>query len=71
MSLKVKVGPPVLAINRGQSMLVTELDGQISWPSPRGFYVSDTRLISAWSIYANGEIWNLLNSGAVTHFAAR
>jgi glycogen debranching enzyme len=27
-------------------------------------------LISAWEIYANGYSWNLLNSGAITYFAA-
>ena len=31
----------------------------------------DTRLISGWTIYANGEEWELLNGAALTHFAAR
>jgi glycogen debranching enzyme len=71
VSLKIKVGPPVLTINQGHSILVTEFDGQISWPSERGFFCWDTRLISAWAIYANGERWQLLNSGAITNFAAQ
>lgn len=71
MSLKIKVGPPVLTINQGHSMLVTEWDGHIPWPSKRGFFCWDTRVISAWSIYANGETWDLLNSGAITNFAAQ
>jgi glycogen debranching enzyme len=71
MSLKIKVGPSLLAINQGYSLLLTEPDGQIPWPSKCGFFVRDTRLISAWSIYANGEPWNLLNSGAITYFAAQ
>jgi hypothetical protein len=29
MTLKVKVGPPLLTINQGHSLLVTGLDGQI------------------------------------------
>jgi glycogen debranching enzyme len=71
VSLKIKVGPPVLTINQGHSMLITEWDGRIPWPSTRGFFVWDTRMISAWWIYANGESWELLNSGAITHFAAQ
>jgi glycogen debranching enzyme len=41
------------------------LDGQINWPSDKGLYFRDTRLISNWSIYANGEPWMLLNGGAI------
>lgn len=51
--------------------MLTEPDGQISWPTQKGFYFFDTRLISSWRIYANGEEWDLLNSGSVTHFASR
>jgi glycogen debranching enzyme len=71
MSLKVKVGPPLLTINQGHSLLVTEPDGQIPWPTKDGFFVWDTRVISAWNIYANGYNWDLLNSGAITYFAAQ
>jgi glycogen debranching enzyme len=70
MALKVTVGPPLLTINQGQSLLVTDLDGQIRWPTKCGFFVWDTRIISAWQIYANGYDWELLNSGAITYFAA-
>jgi glycogen debranching enzyme len=71
MSLKIKVGPPLLTINQGYSLLVTELNGQIPWPTKCGFFVQDTRLISAWAIYTNGESWELLNSGAIAYFAAQ
>jgi glycogen debranching enzyme len=71
MSFKIKVGPNLLTINQGHSLLVTAPDGQIPWPTKCGFFVRDTRMISAWSIYANGEPWELLNSGAITYFAAQ
>ena len=71
MSFKVQVGPPQIAIHQGQTVLVTEQDGQINWPSEKGLYFLDTRVISSWKIYANGEPWNLLNGGAVTHYASR
>lgn len=71
MTFKVQVGPAQIAIHQGQTVLVTEPDGQVNWPSKRGFYFRDTRMISAWAIYANGEPWDLLNGGAVASHAAR
>jgi glycogen debranching enzyme len=71
MSFKVQVGPPQVAIHQGQTVLVSEQDGQISWPSEKGLYFLDTRIVSNWAIYANGESWELLNGGPVTYYAAR
>ena len=64
MTFKVQVGPPQIAIHQGQTVLVTDSDGQIAWPSDKGLYFFDTRVISAWAIYANGQDWDLLNGGA-------
>ena len=55
MAFKVQVGPAQIAIHQGQSVLLTEPDGQVNWPSNRGLYFRDTRVMSAWAIYANGE----------------
>ncbi len=52
-------------------MLVTRPDGQIDWPSDMGFYVHDTRMVSAWHVFANGAEWDVLNGAAVAHYAAR
>ena len=71
MSLEIAIGPPRLAINEGLSFLVTGQDGQIIWPTHQGLYACDTRLVSSWQIYANGEPWDLLNSGNIAHFAAK
>ena len=71
MPFKVQVGPPQIAIHQAMTVLVTESDGQINWPSDKGLYFFDTRLISAWSVYANGTPWELLNGGAVNFDAAR
>ncbi|MBZ9987649.1 amylo-alpha-1,6-glucosidase [Mesorhizobium sp. BH1-1-5] len=71
MTLEIAIGPPRLAINDGLSFLVTDQDGQITWPTHQGLYASDTRLMSSWQIYANGEPWDLLNSGNIAHFAAK
>jgi glycogen debranching enzyme len=71
MPFKVEVGPPQISIHQGQTVLVTDPDGHIEWPSDKGLYFLDTRVISAWAIYANGEPWELLNGGAVNYDNAR
>src|SRR6476660_4239894 len=71
MPFKVQVGPPQIAIHQGQTVLISEPDGQIQWPSDKGLYFLDTRVVSRWTIYANGASWELLNGGAITYYAAR
>jgi glycogen debranching enzyme len=71
MPFKVQVGSPQVAIHQGQIILLTEPDGQIVWSSDKGLYFFDTRVISAWSVYANGEHWDLLSGGASTYDTAR
>lgn len=71
MPFKVEVGPPQIAIHHAQTVLITDPDGEVEWPSDKGLYFLDTRVISAWAIYANGEPWELLNGGAVTADIAR
>ncbi len=71
MALEVSVGPPRLSISQGYGVLISDPDGQIPWPTDKGFYDSDTRLISSWQIFADGEPWSLLNGGNVSYFAER
>ena len=71
MTVKVQVGPAQIAIHQGQTVLISEEDGQINWPSEKGLYFFDTRIVSSWRIYANGEPWELLNGGAISYYASR
>jgi glycogen debranching enzyme len=71
MPFKVQVGPRQIAIHQGQTVLVSEPNGEIHSPSERGLYFFDTRIISSWTIYANGEQWELLNGGAISYYASR
>jgi hypothetical protein len=71
MPFKVQVGPHQVSIHHGQTILVSEADGQINSPSEKGLYFFDTRVINSWAIYANGEPWDLLNGGAITPYASR
>jgi glycogen debranching enzyme len=71
MAFKVQVGPPQISIHQGQTVLISEQDGQINWPSDKGLYFLDTRVVSSWRVYANGEPWELLNGGAISYYASR
>jgi glycogen debranching enzyme len=71
MSLEVKVGPPQLAIHRGYTMLLTEPNGEIDFPSDKGLYFFDTRMVSSWAVYADGVPWELLNGGTPSSLLAR
>ena len=57
MTFKVQVGPAQIAIHQGRTVLVCESDGTIAYPSEKGLYFNDTRVISSWSLYADGEQW--------------
>ena len=71
MAFKVHVGPPQITVHQGQTVLVSELDGQINWPSEKGLYFLDTRMISNWAIYANGEQFELLTGGPLSYYTSR
>ena len=38
MAFKVQVGPPQVAIHQAMTVLVTEPDGQVGWPTDKGLY---------------------------------
>lgn len=71
MALEVTVGPPVLTVNNGYTFLVSELDGSITSASDQGLYARDTRYLSGYQLYINGQRWTLLNSGAVAYYASQ
>ena len=71
VSTEVKVGPHQLTSSEGHVVLVTSPSGQIDSPGDHGLYFFDTRLISNWAVSANGDPWQLLNSGSLTHYAVR
>jgi glycogen debranching enzyme len=71
MPFKVQVGPRQISVHHGQTVLISESSSEVDWPSEKGLYFLDTRVISSWRIYANGEPWELLNGGAVSYYASR
>ncbi len=71
MTFKVQVGPAQIAIHQGRTVLVCESNGTIASPGERGLYFNDTRMISNWSLYADGAAWDLLSGGAVNYDVSR
>ena len=68
-SFKVQVGPAQITIHQGRTVLVCEPDGTVPAHSEKGLYFNDTRIISSWSLYADGQRWDLLSGGATSHDA--
>jgi glycogen debranching enzyme len=71
MPVSISVGPPVVTINQGSTFMVTAPDGQILADSEQGVFADDTRFVSYFAIFANGEPWQLLTSAAISYYAAR
>jgi hypothetical protein len=47
----------------------SEPDGSVIAYTDQGFYYRDTRYISNYEFYADGEHWILQNSGAIAYYA--
>ena len=71
MAIEVTVGPPQITINRGNTFVLSEPDGSVTARSDQGFYCRDTRYVSNYDLYADGEHWVLQNSGAIAYYASR
>ena len=71
MPLEIRIGPPHLVVHEGQTVWVSEPDGQVGEDDQKGLLFRDTRLINYWRVNANGQEWELVSGGAISHFAAR
>lgn len=71
MPVEISVGPPILTINQGSTFMVTDLNGEIAAESEMGVFAADTRLVSYYAIFANGQSWVRLSSSATAYYAAR
>jgi len=71
MPVEISVGPPILTINQGSTFMVTDLNGEIAAESEMGVFAADTRFVSYYAIFANGQPWVRLSSSATAYYAAR
>ena len=58
MAIEV-VGLPLVTINRGDTFILSEADGCITPYTDQGIYSRDTRYVSSYEIFADGENWTL------------
>src|SRR5262249_37954073 len=56
---------------RGNTFVLSELDGSITAYTDQGIYSRDTRYVSNYEMFADGERWILQNSGAIAYYASR
>jgi glycogen debranching enzyme len=71
MAVKVSIGPPILTINQGNTVMVTDLGGEIALESEQGVFANDTRFVGAYEIRSNGRPWTRLTSSATTYLSAK
>jgi glycogen debranching enzyme len=71
MPVEISVGPPVLTINQGSTFMVTDLNGEIAAGSEQGVFAADTRFVSYYKIFANGQPWQRLSSSPTMYSAVR
>ena len=70
MRLEIKVGPPLLAVHQGYTVMISDMDGQIPVEDDKGLYFLDTRLISVFRLFADGASWKLLSGATPAACAA-
>lgn len=51
--------------------MLSELDGYITAYSDQGMYSRDTRFVSNYEMFADGQRWILQNSGVIAYYASR
>jgi len=51
--------------------MVTDLNGEIALDSEQGVFAGDTRFVSYYSIFANGQSWLRLSASTTKFCAAR
>lgn len=71
MAIKVSIGPPIITINQGSTVMVTDLGGEIALESEQGVFADDTRFVSVYKIRSNGRPWTRLTSSATTYLSAK
>ena len=67
----IKVGPDVITINRGQTFMVSGLDGVVRGATEQGLFTRDVRFLSHYRYKINGRKWSLVTSSPVSHSSAR
>ncbi len=71
MPVQLRVGHPALTINQGSTFVMTDDAGEIRGSGPHGIFAQDTRFVSHYALYANGDPWRPVTSSPIAYNAAR
>jgi glycogen debranching enzyme len=71
VTLPIQVGPSTVTINRDDRVLVCKPNGRIDPDAEEGFFARDTRFVSGYDLFVNGERPVLLNSSPIQFFSSR
>src|SRR5688500_13373129 len=70
MTFPVQIGPSTITINRDDRVLVCQPDGRVVGDAD-GFFTRDTRFISGYDLWINGQRPILLGSTPIQFFSSR
>lgn len=71
MTLPIQVGPSTITMNRDDRFVVCQPDGRIERQAEEGFFARDTRFVSGYELFLNGQRPLLLNASPVQFFSSR
>jgi glycogen debranching enzyme len=71
MPVKINVGPPVITIHDNRTFMVSDASGEITGQGEFGVFADDTRFVSHYAIFVNGQPWLPLTSSATSATTAR
>ena len=71
MTLPIQVGPSTITMNRDDRFVVCQPDGRIERHAEEGFFARDTRFVSGYELFINGQRPLLLNASPVQFYSSR
>ena len=71
MTLPIQVGPSTITMNRDDRFVVCQPDGRIDREAEEGFFARDTRFVSGYKLFINGQRPLLLNASPVLFYSSR
>jgi glycogen debranching enzyme len=71
VTLPIQVGPSTITMNRDDRFVVCQPDGRIERQAEEGFFARDTRFVSGYELFINGQRPLLLNASPVQFYSSR
>jgi glycogen debranching enzyme len=71
VTLPIQVGPSTITMNRDDRFVVCQPDGRIEAQAEEGFFARDTRFVSGYELFVNGQRPLLLNASPVLFDSSR